>query len=67
MKFKSRCETPPVYTRATGPGHYVMSVAFSPDGRCIACGDSYRKEKAFELTSGAALTGSPFLRGLLGC
>jgi hypothetical protein len=36
-----------------------MSVAFSPDGRSVACRDAGSKEKAFDVSSGAALPGAP--------
>jgi dipeptidyl aminopeptidase/acylaminoacyl peptidase len=44
---------------ATGPGSYIMRVAFSPDGRSVACRDWADKEKAFDVSSGAALSGAP--------
>jgi hypothetical protein len=37
---------------------WVRSVAFSPDGRSVACGDVDDKEKAFDVSSGAALPGA---------
>jgi hypothetical protein len=42
----------------TGPGRGVKSVAFSPDSRFVACND-YENEKAFDVSSGAALPGAP--------
>jgi hypothetical protein len=42
-----------------GPGSYVESVAFSPDGCSVACHDSQKNEKAFDVASGAALPGAP--------
>jgi hypothetical protein len=36
-----------------------MSVAFSPDGRSVACRDYNYKQKAFDVSSGAALPGAP--------
>jgi hypothetical protein len=36
-----------------------LSVAFSPDGRSVACRDLYSKEHAFDVSSGAVLPGAP--------
>ena len=36
-----------------------MSVAFSPDGRSVACRDRILNEKVFDVSSGAALPGAP--------
>ncbi len=44
---------------ATGPGVSIESVAFSSDGRSVACLDRNKKEKAFDVSSGAVLSGAP--------
>jgi hypothetical protein len=41
-------------------------VAFSPDSRSVACRDSYSNEKAFDVSSGAALPGAPRWEPCLG-
>jgi hypothetical protein len=44
---------------ATGTGYSVKSVAFFPGARSVAFRDDYEEEKAFDVSSGAALAGAP--------